>query len=160
MMSPRDDSNDEMHSIAPVHLESYLKGLFDVPSKNIESAFELVLGSIKQQSSEINELKNAHREALENNDLLKSHIERLENELANEKADVATEFQQLKRDHKDLLLTHEKSLATIDAIQQEVAVSKFVEDNLQLSHTHHSYSCSLLRAWHSNYMKIMSNQMV
>lgn len=112
-----------MNSITP-HLESHLKGLFDVPSKNIESAFELVLSLITQQSSEINILKEAHRESLERNNELRSQIERSGSDLAKEKIDVAAEFQKLKKDHDDLLASHEETLFAVGNIQQEITVSR------------------------------------
>ncbi|KAL3796650.1 hypothetical protein HJC23_009950 [Cyclotella cryptica] len=120
------NSNDhDMQLFTPVHLQSHLKGLFDVPSKNIESAFELLLGLITQQSSEITKLKKSHRESLERNDEFKCQIERYDNQLLNEKINVATEFEKLKKDYENLLASHEKTLFAVGNIQEEITNLSF-----------------------------------
>lgn len=111
--------NDEMQ---PTTLALNLNGLFDAPSKNIESAFEHVLGLITQQSREISDLRQAHNEAAVKNGDLKSQLERNEEELAKERSYVADEIRTLKKDHDALLALHRRAEATLASIQREVKV--------------------------------------
>jgi hypothetical protein len=115
-------SGNDMLSTTPAHLESYLNGLFDAPSKNIESAFQLVLGLITQQSCQIDNLQKAHDEAIARNDELSSNVERAENELIKERIDLAVEFEKLRRDRDNLLTWQEESSAAIGSMQQEIKV--------------------------------------
>ena len=134
-------NGNEMQSTSPSDLEAYLKDLFNVPSKNIESAFNLVVSLITQQSCEIDILKKAHQEALQRNDDLCSKVECVTNELERERSDVAAKFLELNKDRDtlsatqeklravtddrdDLLTRQEKLYAIVGNLQQEIKVSQ------------------------------------
>ena len=108
------DGNEMQSTTSPSQLEAYLKDLFNEPSKNIESAFNLVVSLISQQSCEIDSLKNAHQEALQRNDDISNQIERVTDELAKERSDAAAKLLDLKKDSDNLWATQEKLHATID----------------------------------------------
>ena len=133
-------NGNEMQSTSPSDLEAYLKDLFNVPSKNIESAFNLVVSLITQQSCEIDILKKAHHEALQRNNDISNQIECVTNELERERSDVAAKFLELKNDRDtlsatqeklravtddrdDLLTRQEKLYAIVGNLQQEIKVS-------------------------------------
>mmetsp|Transcript_11169 Transcript_11169/g.24606 ORF Transcript_11169/g.24606 Transcript_11169/m.24606 type:complete len:121 (-) Transcript_11169:3690-4052(-) len=74
--SPNDDDDNNNNNNSPTtkHIDDYIKNLFEVPTKNIELAFGLVLGLIKEQSTEIGYVKRAQSEALVRNDEIREHI--------------------------------------------------------------------------------------
>ena len=159
-----DPSSNEMQSSNPAHLESYLKGLFEIPSQNIEAAFQLVLDLIKQQSGEIDELKKAYQEATSRNDELSVQIERASNDIAKERVDVATTLDDLKRDRDQLLASQEKTQATIVSIQQEIKVGHPIQNHeVNDSIDMHSYLyivfIAVIRAYNSIFMGSVSMKM-
>lgn len=117
-----DSISNEMQSSNPAHLESYLKGLFEIPSQNIESAFQLVLDLIKQQSGEIDDLKKAYLEVTSKNEELSIQIECTANNVAKERDGVAAVLADLTKDRDQLLASQEKTHATIATVQQEIKV--------------------------------------
>ena len=101
-----------------------LKGLFDAPSKNLELAFEHVIGLITQQSRDVDELKQAQVKAAETNEELRSKLERSADELTRERDETAAELQKLRNDYHDLLTVHQQSEATVGNLQQEIKVEQ------------------------------------
>jgi DNA repair exonuclease SbcCD ATPase subunit len=101
-----------------------LKGLFDAPSKNLELAFEHVIGLITQQSRDVDELKQAQVKAAETNEELRSKLERSADELTRERDETAAELQKLRNDYHDLLTDHQQSEATVGNLQQEIKVEQ------------------------------------
>lgn len=104
-------------------LEACLGNLFEVPSKNIESAFGLVLGLIKEQSSQIDVLKRAHTEALEHHEEVRASMQHAVDELIREKGDLSTNLTNLKAEHDNLLKSCDKTTHIVEELRHEVEVS-------------------------------------
>lgn len=122
-MSPNDTIGNDMQSTTPA---IDFNGLFDAPSRNIQSAFEVVLDLIERQTREISDLRQAQIEAAVKNDELKSQLERAEDHWAKHRTNVAAEFQKLKGECGDLLALHQKTEASVSNIQQEMKVCQCV----------------------------------
>ena len=123
--SPNDDDDDNNNnSPTTKHIDDYIKNLFEVPTKNIELAFGLVLGLIKEQSTEIGYVKRAQSEALVRNDEIREHLKETANELVKENNNISSELQQLRKEHNELLESHEKANATVEELRSEIKVSQ------------------------------------
>ena len=97
-------------------IEACIKNLFDVPTKNIESAFGLILGLIREQSSKIECLKQEHVESLENNDRVRSSMQNVIDDLVREKGELSSHLQELRDEH-------ETTTKTVDELKLEIEVS-------------------------------------
>lgn len=137
------DGNEMQSTTSPSQLEAYLKDLFNEPSKNIESAFNLVVSLISQQSCEIDSLKNAHHEALQRNDDISNQIERVTDELAKERSDAAAKLLEVKKDRDDLWATQEKLRAAID--DRDDLLTKQEELYAIVGHLQQEIKVSLIR---------------
>lgn len=104
-------------------IEACLKGLFAVPTKNIESAFGLILGLIKEQSGQIDDLKRAHAEALDGGEKVRSLLQTSVDSLAREKEELSVDFHKLKDDHARLLELYDATTCTMDELKHSVEVS-------------------------------------
>ena len=109
------------------NVETYVKNIFDVPSRNIESAFELVLGLIREQSSEISNLKRAHLESLKKHHEIQMEMESVAVKLVWEKNDAIATFEKLRKEHEDLIVSHEKTNNTVEELQNEIKVRRLNE---------------------------------
>ena len=103
-------------------IETCLANLFDVPTKNIECAFQLILGLLKSQSSEIDSLKCAHDEALKCNDKIRTSMQNDIDKLAREKDELSQHFQNLNNEHTHLRTSYDTTLNTVDELKNELEV--------------------------------------
>ena len=103
-------------------IETCLAHLFDIPTKNIESAFQLILGLLKSQSSKINSLKFAHDEALEYNEKIRTSMQNDVDKLAREKDELSQQFQKLNNEHTHLRTSYDTTLNTVDELKNELEV--------------------------------------
>jgi len=110
-------------SLPHEQFETCLKNLFEVPSKNIESAFGLVLGLIKEQSSQIDGLKRVHSEALESNEKIRTLMQSALDDIAREKNELHDDFKKLKTDHEHLLKSYDNTTHEVDELKHGVEVS-------------------------------------
>lgn len=129
-MNRMDEAEDEASSGSPhEQLEGCLKNLFEVPSRNIESAFELVLGLIKEQSLQIDGLKRAHDEALVNNEKIRTSLQSAVETLAKDKNVLSLDFHELKLEHEKLLQSHHDTTTHFDELKNEVEVSEVLDQS-------------------------------
>lgn len=99
MMTTLGSENDQSD---PAHerLDACLKNLFVQPTKNIESAFEVILGLIKDQSTKLDQV-------------------------VEEKDGLSADLQRLKTEHNNLLKSHDKATVAIDELRQDIATLTF-----------------------------------
>ena len=116
-------SEDEVPSLPHEQLETCLKNLFQVPTKNIDSAFQLILGLIKEQSSQIDGLKRAHDEALEDNGKVRTSMQNAVEDLVREKDELSVDFQALEKKHDNLLQSYDKTTNAVDGLKHKIEVS-------------------------------------
>ncbi|KAL9181455.1 hypothetical protein ACHAXT_010260 [Thalassiosira profunda] len=112
----RDDA-----SLPHKRLEACLSNLFEAPTKNLESAFSLLLGLLHEQSTQL----GAHAEALKRSDEGRASLQTAVDVLANENAKLSVDLQELNAKYNDLLLSHEKSTHTVEELRQEVETLSF-----------------------------------
>eukprot|EP00579_Thalassiosira_antarctica_P010294 CAMPEP_0201915924 /NCGR_PEP_ID=MMETSP0903-20130614/5704_1 /ASSEMBLY_ACC=CAM_ASM_000552 /TAXON_ID=420261 /ORGANISM="Thalassiosira antarctica, Strain CCMP982" /LENGTH=736 /DNA_ID=CAMNT_0048451645 /DNA_START=46 /DNA_END=2256 /DNA_ORIENTATION=- len=113
-------SEDEVSLLPHEQLETCLKNLFEVPTKNIDSAFQLILGLIKEQSSQIDGLKRAHNEALEDNGKVRSSMQNAVDDLVREKDELSVDFQALEKKHDNLLQSYDETTIAVDGLKHEI----------------------------------------
>ena len=110
-----------MLSLSPQHeqIEACLKDLFEVPTKNIESAFQLVLGLLRDQN---HQLEQAHEKALQDNEAVRISMQNAVDKLVKEKGELANDLNELKVEHGQLLKSYEKTAGVVDELRQEIEV--------------------------------------
>ena len=89
------DQSDPAHE----RLDACLKNLFVQPTKNIESAFEVILGIIKQQGTKLDQV-------------------------VEEKDGLSADLQRLKTEHNNLRKSHDKATVAIDELRQDIEGSR------------------------------------
>ncbi len=94
-----------------------------MPTKNIESAFELILGLVKEQSSQIVDLNKAHFEVVKKNDKICASLQNAVDGLARENAELSADLRTLKEDHSLLLQSHGTLSSLVDILRHETEVS-------------------------------------
>ena len=118
-------THDEKADIAK-QLDLCINNLFEVPSRNIGSAFELILGLIKDQSSEINNLKRAQLESFQKYEEIRIQQENAHQTAIEEwgrgRNEIVSTFQNLKKEHEDLKESHEISINTVLGLKDEIKV--------------------------------------
>mmetsp|Transcript_24390 Transcript_24390/g.51110 ORF Transcript_24390/g.51110 Transcript_24390/m.51110 type:complete len:705 (+) Transcript_24390:46-2160(+) len=121
------DGSSSQDEVLPPHqqLETCLNDLFQVPTKNIESAFELVLGLIKEQSSKIDCLKRAHADVLKDSDNNRAATQNAVDKLAREKDELSVEFQELTKKYDSLQQCHDKTRNIVDGMRHEIETLTF-----------------------------------
>lgn len=106
-------------------LESCLKNIFDVPTKNIESAFKLVLDLIKDQSTQLNDLRKAHDEALEDNGRVQVSLQKSVDDLCKEKHQLQVDLKNLKKEYGNLLDSQNRTKSVVEELAHEVEVCTY-----------------------------------
>ena len=101
-------------------IKACLKNLFDLPTKNIESAFELILGLVQEQSSKIDDLNRAHVEAVEKNVKIRASMQNAVDGLVRENDELSINLRTLKEEHATMS-------CTLDKLRQEIEVSVVME---------------------------------
>ncbi len=105
-------------------LEPYLNNLFKLPTANIKSAFDLIMGLIKAQSTEISGLKAAQLEYTQRENEVRIHLEReyqtAVSEWESERNEITKTLHLLKEDHNYASRTQEKADALIKELKDEV----------------------------------------
>ena len=99
-------------SLPHERLEACLSNLFEAPTKNLESAFSLILSLLNVQSTQL----RAHAEALKRSDEARESLQAAFDALAEEKAALSVDLQKLSA-------KYEKSTHTVEELRQEVEVS-------------------------------------
>jgi hypothetical protein len=99
-------------------IQACLKNLFVLPTTNIESAFELILGLVKEQSSKIDGLNRAHVEAVEGNAKICASVDGL----LKENFVLSVDLRKLKEEHGHLLRSHASISCTLDKLRQDIEV--------------------------------------
>ena len=103
-------SHERIHAI--------LRNLFDLPTKNIESAFELILGLVNEQSSQIVDLTRAH----DKNAKTCASIQTAVDALAKENEGLSADLRALKEEHCLLLQSHATMSCLVDNLRHETEV--------------------------------------
>jgi hypothetical protein len=124
-----ESSHERIHAI--------LRNLFDLPTKNIESAFELILGLVKEQSSQIVDLNMAHLEEVEKNAKTCASIQNAVDGLARENAGLSADLRTLKEEHCLLLQSHATMSSLLDNLKHETEVR-----NIRVVRFLHAILCS------------------
>lgn len=99
-----------------------LRNLFDLPTKNIESAFELILGLVNEQSSQIVDLTRAHFEEGDKNAKTCASIQTAVDALAKENEGLSADLRALKEEHCLLLQSHATMSCLVDNLRHETEV--------------------------------------
>jgi len=100
-------------------IQACLKNLFDLPTKNIESAFELILGLVQEQSSKIDDLNRAHVEAVEENAKIHASMQNAVDGLVRENDGLSMNLRTLKEEHA--------TSSTLDKLRHEIEESVVME---------------------------------
>lgn len=113
---------------SPPHeqLGACLKNLFSIPSKNVELAFQLILGMIREQSSQIECLKQANAEALESNAMVCSSMQNAIDNLTRENHELSGDFEVVKRHHHEILKSHSEAMHAVAGLRNDFEVSSNV----------------------------------
>ena len=81
-------------SLPHERLEACLSNLFEAPTKNLESAFSLILSLLNEQSTRI----GAHAEALKRSDEARASLQTAVDGLAKEKAELSAAVEALRQE--------------------------------------------------------------
>jgi hypothetical protein len=101
-------------------IQACLQNLFDLPTKNIESAFELILGLVQEQASKIDDLNRAHVEAVEENAKIRASMQNAVDGLVRENEGLSVQLRTLKEEHATMS-------CTLDKLRHEVEVSVIMD---------------------------------
>ncbi|KAL3781441.1 hypothetical protein ACHAW5_001518 [Stephanodiscus triporus] len=104
-------------------IQACLKNLFALPTTNIESAFQLILGLVKEQSSKIDGLNRAHVEAVEGNAKICASMQNVVDGLLKENFGLSVDLRKLKEEHGDLLLSHATISCTLDKLRHDIELT-------------------------------------
>lgn len=112
---------------SPPHeqLGACLKNLFSIPSKNVELAFQLILGMIREQSSQIECLKQANAEALESNAMVCSSMQNAIDNLTRENHELSGDFEVVKRHHHEILKSHSEAMHAVAGLRNDFEMLTF-----------------------------------
>ena len=116
-------SREDTESFPPSsheRIQACLKNLFDLPTKNVESAFELILGLVQEQSSKIDDLNRAHVEAVEENAKIRASMQNAVDGLVRENDGLSINLRTLKEEHGTMS-------CTLDKMRHEIEVSVVME---------------------------------
>jgi len=116
-------SREDTESFPPSsheRIQACLKNLFDLPTKNVESAFELILGLVQEQSSKIDDLNRAHVEAVEENAKIRASMQNAVDGVVRENDGLSINLRTLKEEHWTMS-------CTLDKMRHEIEVSVVME---------------------------------
>mmetsp|Transcript_12736 Transcript_12736/g.27104 ORF Transcript_12736/g.27104 Transcript_12736/m.27104 type:complete len:894 (-) Transcript_12736:2226-4907(-) len=127
--SPLASSLDELLSNGDIEcadglLEPYLNDLFNLPTKNIKSAFGLILGLIKAQSAEISGLKTAQLDHIHRENEVRIRLESGHRTAVSKWEsgcnEITEKLRLLKKDQNDAFKTQEKADALVIELKDEL----------------------------------------
>ena len=116
-------SREDTESFPPSsheRIQACLKNLFDLPTKNVESAFELILALVQEQSSKIDDLNRAHVEAVEENAKIRASMQNAVDGLVRENDGLSINLRTLKEEHVTMS-------CTLDKMRHEIEVCVVME---------------------------------
>lgn len=134
--SPPASSLDELLSNGGIEcadglLEPYINDLFNLPTKNIKSAFGLILGLIKAQSAEISELKAAQLDYTRRENEVRIRLESEQrtavSKWESECNEITEKLRLLKKDQNDAFKTQEKANALVGELKDELKVRRRIK---------------------------------
>jgi hypothetical protein len=111
-------SREDTESFPPSsheRIQACLKNLFDLPTKNVESAFELILALVQEQSSKIDDLNRARVEAVEENAKIRASMQNAVDGLVRENDGLSINLRTLKEEHVTMSCTLDKMRHEIEA---------------------------------------------
>lgn len=116
-------SREDTESFPPSsheRIQACLKNLFDLPTKNVESAFELILALVQEQSSKIDDLNRARVEAVEENAKIRASMQNAVDGLVRENDGLSINLRTLKEEHVTMS-------CTLDKMRHEIEVCVVME---------------------------------